>query len=131
MHFTNLKCTKVAIENPVGIMSTQYRKPDQIIQPYEYGHAERKKTCLWLKGLPLLSPTKIIEPELHIRGNGVVDSKWHYDTFSLPSNLRAKMRSKTFPGIARAMAQQWGGTSQSNYDPEQQVSLEEMLGYTE
>ena len=111
MRFVDAGCEKIAIENPVGIMSTVYRKPDQIIQPYEFGHPERKKTCLWLKGLPLLTPTNIVEPELHICGNGIVDSKWHYETYGLPSEIRAKMRSKTFPGIARAMAEQWAGCS--------------------
>lgn len=109
MRFVTVDCEKVAIENPIGIMSTRYRKPDQIIQPYEYGHAERKSTCLWLKGLPKLVPTDIVRPELHICGNGVVDSKWHYHTYNLPPKERAKMRSKTFPGIAKAMAEQWAG----------------------
>ena len=109
MKFARADCEKIAIENPIGIMSTHFRKPDQIIQPYEFGHAERKSTCLWLKGLPKLRPTKIVEPVLHICGNGVVDSKWHYDTYNLPPKERAKERSKTFPGIAKAMAEQWGG----------------------
>lgn len=108
MRFVNVKCEKVAIENPVGIMSTKYRKPDQIIQPYEFGHTERKSTCLWLKGLPPLAPTDIVKPELHVCKNGVVDSKWHYDTYNLSPKIRAKERSKTFPGIAKAMAEQWG-----------------------
>ncbi len=108
MRFTECGCGRVAIENPVGIMSTRYRKPDQIIQPYEYGHKERKSTCLWLKGLPLLVPTDIVEPELHICKNGRVDSKWHYDTYNLPRKIRAMERAKTFPGIAKAMAEQWG-----------------------
>lgn len=109
MRFVNADCEKIAIENPIGIMSTRYRKPDQIIQPYEFGHPERKSTCLWLKGLPPLVPTDIVEPKLHICGNGVVDSKWHYDTYNLPPKIRAKLRSRTFPGIARAMAEQWAG----------------------
>ena len=109
MRFVNADCERIAIENPVGIMSTEYRKPDQIIQPYEFGHAERKSTCLWLKQLPKLVPTKIVQPELHICGNGVVDSKWHYNTYNLPAKTRAKMRSKTFPRIAKAMAEQWAG----------------------
>lgn len=108
MRFTECDCGRVAIENPVGIMSTRYGKPDQIIQPYEYGHKERKSTCLWLKGLPLLVPTDIVEPELHICKNGRVDSKWHYDTYNLPHKIRAKERAKTFPGVAKAMAEQWG-----------------------
>lgn len=111
MKFVNADCEKIAIENPVGIMSSKYRKPDQIIQPYEFGHTERKSTCLWLKGLPPLVPTDIVEPELHICGNGVVDGKWHYDTYNLPPKIRAKERSKTFPGIAKAMDGQWGNLS--------------------
>lgn len=110
MRFVDVDCGRVAIENPIGIMSTKYRKPDQIIQPYEFGHAERKSTCLWLKGLPLLVPTNIVEPKLHICGNGLVDSEWHYSTYNLPPKIRAKIRSQTFPGIAKAMAEQWVGT---------------------
>lgn len=108
MRFVDADCEKIAIENPVGIMSTKYRKPDQIIQLYEFGHTERKSTCLWLRGLPKLVPTEIVEPELHICRNGVIDSKWHYDTYNLPRKIRARERSKTFSGIARAMAEQWG-----------------------
>lgn len=108
LRFVRADCGRVAIENPVGIMSTVYRRPDQIIQPYEYGHAERKRTCLWLKGLPPLVPTRVVRPELHICANGLADSRWHYDTYSLPPKRRAKERSKTFPGIAQAMAEQWG-----------------------
>ena len=116
MRFVNVDCEKVAIENPIGVMSTRYRKPDQIIQPYEYGHAERKSTCLWLKGLPKLVPTDIVKPELHVCGNGVIDSKWHYHTYNLPAKERAKMRSKTFPGIAKAMAEQWAGKEGLRFD---------------
>ena len=87
---------KVAIENPVGIMSTLYRKPDQVIQPYQFGHGEQKATCLWLKGLPKLQPTEIVE--------GREQRIWKM----APSPERAKLRSKTFPGIAKAMAEQWG-----------------------
>lgn len=109
MRFVYADCERIAIENPVGVMSTKYRRPDQIIQPYEYGHKERKSTCLWLKGLPLLIPTDIVRPEFHTCGNGTIDSRWHYDTYNLPPKIRARERSKTFPGIARAMAEQWGG----------------------
>jgi len=89
---------KIAIENPIGIMSTFYRKPDQIIQPWQFGHGETKATCLWLKGLPKLQPTNIVE--------GREQKIWKMP----PTTKRAKLRSKTFPGIAKAMAQQWGGT---------------------
>lgn len=101
-------CDKVAIENPIGIMSTVYRKPDQIIQPYQFGHRERKATCLWLKGLPPLKPTNIVEPDIIKHPSGKTDSRLHYETFKLPPKERSKMRSKTFEGIARAMAEQWG-----------------------
>ena len=100
MRFTDLKCSKVAIENPVGIMSRLYRKPDQIIEPYQFGHPEKKATCLWLKGLPNLKPTKIME-ERNQRC-------WKMP----PSNDRSKLRSKTYQGIAEAMAEQWGGITQ-------------------
>lgn len=108
MQFTDLKCDKVAIENPIGIMSTVYRKPDQIIQPYQFGHPERKATCLWLKGLPPLKPTNIVEPDIIKHPSGKTDSRLHYETFKLPAKERSKMRSKTFEGIAKAMAEQWG-----------------------
>lgn len=101
MQFANADCSKVAIENPVGIMSTYYRKPDQIIQPWQFGHGETKKTCLWLKGLPPLVPTDIV--------NGRVQRVWRMP----PGPDRAKLRSKTFPGIAKAMAEQWAGGGDS------------------
>jgi site-specific DNA-cytosine methylase len=96
MAFTDLPVKKVAIENPIGIMSTLYRKPDQIIQPWQFGHGETKATCLWLKGLPLLKPTEIVE--------GRENRIWKMP----PSKDRAKLRSKTYEGIAKAMAEQWG-----------------------
>lgn len=95
----NLLCTnipKIAIENPVGILSTIYRKPDQIIQPWQFGHGETKATCLWLKGLPKLIPTNIVEGREPRIAN-------------MPQSLnRSKERSRTFQGIADAMAEQWG-----------------------
>ena len=97
MRFANSDCPRIAIENPVGIMSTVWRKPDQIIQPWQFGHGETKKTCLWLKGLPPLIPTEIVE--------GREQRIWKMP----PSEDRAKNRAKTFPGIARAMAEQWAG----------------------
>ena len=97
MRFANADCPKIAIENPVGIMSTVWKKPDQIIQPWQFGHGETKKTCLWLKGLPPLIPTEIVE--------GREQRIWKMP----PSEDRAKNRAKTFPGIARAMAEQWAG----------------------
>jgi hypothetical protein len=109
MLFANNKCDKIAIENPVGIMSTVWRKPDQIIQPYEFGDPFSKKTCLWLKNLPLLVPTNIVEPEERvIFKSGKSMPKWYAEARSLPPKERARVRSKTFPGIARAMATTWG-----------------------
>lgn len=108
MLFANANCEKIAIENPIGCMSTVYRKPNQIIHPYMFGDAERKATCLWLKGLPELVPTDIVEPNVVYYKNGKgSDSPWHMNTISLPPKERAKARSKTFPGIAKAMAEQW------------------------
>ena len=102
-------CEKIVIENPIGCMSSLYRKPDQVIQPYEHGHEARKSTCLWLKNVSKLTPTEIVEPEIYsyVAANGRVktDSRWR----SQPNGEdRAKYRSKTFPGIAKAMAEQWG-----------------------
>lgn len=105
----------VAIENPVGIMSSVYRKPDQIIQPWQFGDPYEKTTCLWLKGLPMLQPTVEIKPELEYfewtdseTGKKKRQPKWFADAWKLPPNERAMIRSKTFPGIAQAMAEQWG-----------------------
>ena len=99
---------KVAIENPVGIMSTEYRKPDQIINPWQFGDPYEKRTCLWLKGLPLLEPTNVVEPNPRIvYASGTTDPDWHTETRNLKGNERRIARSKTFPGIARAMAVQW------------------------
>lgn len=94
--FTNLKCNKVCIENPVGIMSSIYGKPTQYIQPWQFGHGETKKTCLWLKGLPELTPTNIVEGR---------EARIHK---MAPSKNRSLLRSKTYTGIAKAMAEQWG-----------------------
>jgi len=98
----------IAIENPVGIMSTHFRKPDQIIQPYMFGDPVKKTTCLWLKNMPPLLPTEIVSPEITTLSTGAKFSTWDYK-ISMNHKDRAKLRSKTFPGIARAMAQQWGG----------------------
>ena len=108
MKLASAKIPKKAIENPIGIMSTRYRKPDQIIQPYQFGHTERKSTCLWLYGLPPLTHTEIVEPDIIIHKSGRTDSRLHYETLSLPKEERRKARSRTFDGIAAAMADQWG-----------------------
>lgn len=106
--FTNLDCSRVAIENPIGIMSTKYRKPNQIIQPWQYGDKASKATCLWLKGLPNLVPTDVVEKEEYNIHNGKKYNKWLDESWHLPPAERSKMRSKTFEGIAKAMANQWG-----------------------
>lgn len=109
MRIANADCDRIAIENPVGVMSTQWRKPDQIIQPYQYGDAYEKRTCLWLKGLPMLSPTKIVETPDRIQfKSGKTMAKWYVEAGNLSKEQRALVRSKTFPGIAKAMAEQWG-----------------------
>lgn len=105
MQFVNANCDKIAIENPVGIMSTLYRKPDQIIQPWQFGHPEKKATCLWLKGLPKLVPTKIVKEEME----KLPKNKQQRVHYLPPTKDRSILRSKTFQGIADAMANQWGG----------------------
>lgn len=91
----NANIPRICIENPVGIMSN-WRKPDQIIQPFQFGHVEPKKTCLWLKGLPKLKPTKIVEPEYHLTKSGKRLPKWYaYADKSKGQEFRAEIRSKT------------------------------------
>ena len=105
--FTGLKCPKVMIENPIGIMSRLYRKPDQIIQPWQFGDPFQKSTCLWLKGLPKLIPTKIVDKgEFYVSPSGKRLPKWYND--GIKGQNRTKVRNKTFQGIADAMAEQWG-----------------------
>jgi site-specific DNA-cytosine methylase len=92
----NAPIDKIALENPISIISTKIRKPDQIVQPWQHGHGETKATCLWLKNLPKLEPTNIVEgrkPRVHMMP---------------PSKDRWKLRSETYSGIAKAMAEQWG-----------------------
>lgn len=98
---------RIAVENPVSVISSRIRKPDQVIQPWQFGHDASKRTCLWLKGLPLLIPTKVVEPRL---AGG--KRRWGNQTDSGqnrlgPSEDRWKIRSETYAGIAQAMAQQW------------------------
>jgi site-specific DNA-cytosine methylase len=117
MAFANAQIDKICIENPVGIMSTEYRKPDQTIQPYYWGDPVKKTTHLWLKNLPLLTygtedslfwEKTSVDPELVTLQNGKVFSKWDYEISCMKHELRGKLRSKTFQGIADAMANQWG-----------------------
>lgn len=99
---------KVAVENPIGIMSTQFRKPNQIVHPYHFGDPVSKATCLWLKNLPVLNHTNVVEPEWYTPKKGKRMSAWHVKTGQMAPDKRRKERSKTFPGIAEAMAVQWG-----------------------
>lgn len=119
MYFVLAHCERIAVENPIGIMSNIYKKPTQIIQPYEFGHPTKKSTCLWLKGLPNLKPTNVIEPEIieyrcksgktarFGKGIGQAVSE-NGKKYAFNDPMTAKLRSKTFPGIAKAMAEQWG-----------------------
>lgn len=107
MRLVNAPCERIAVENPIGIMSTHYRKPDQIIQPWQFGHQETKSTCLWLKGLPKLTPTRIVDPVFEYAG-GKPYSPTHYNKKGLKGIERTRQRSKTYQGIAEAMAAQWG-----------------------
>jgi len=107
-------CEKIAIENPVGKLGTDWRKADQIINPYQFGDPFKKRTCLWLKGLPILTPTNMVEPEYHYTSNSTRGGLLK-DGARKKSKLpifkawgKPKKRSKTFPGIAKAMANQWG-----------------------
>ena len=93
---------RIALENPVSIISTRFRKPDQIIQPWQFGHDASKKTCLWLKNLPLLEPTEIIIKERYANQTPTGQNNLG------PSKDRWKERSRTYEGIAKAMAEQWG-----------------------
>lgn len=99
---------RIAIENPIGIMSSKYRKPDQIIQPWQFGHDASKSTCLWLKGLPPLLPTKIVNGR-NVNGKIRYSNQTDSGQNKLgPSDDRWKERAKTYQGIADAMAEQWG-----------------------
>ena len=107
MELINANISKIAVENPVGIMSTIYQKPNQYVHPYHFGDFHSKKTCLWLKGLPKLKYTNVVEPIMYTYKNGRKDPIWHVETMKLPPAERSKARSKTFPGIAKAMAEQF------------------------
>ena len=105
---TNAPIEKIAIENPVGVVNSKYRKPDQVVQPFMFGDEARKTTCLWLKNLPQLKPTNIVgEGERVYFKSGKSQPKWYSDAFSKKDAERRTIRSKTFPGMAKAMAQQW------------------------
>jgi len=113
MTLINADIPRIALENPVGWINSHYRKSDQIIQPYMFGDTESKRTCLWLKNLPLLVPTKIVKPKIYgyykksSREDIPLPMYWS-DCCHSAGHDRGKTRSKTFPGIAKAMASQWG-----------------------
>lgn len=116
-------CNRIAVENPVCIMSSAYRKPDQIVQPYHFGHPYRKTTCLWLKGLPKLEPTNVVKPgefdeygfSKNFATRYAVDENGKIISWNDPRT--AKARSKTPEGLAKAMAEQWGGDArEEKYD---------------
>lgn len=118
LKIANADIPRIAVENPVGIMSKIYRKPDQVIQPYYFGDEAQKTTCLWLKNLPKLKHlahpnlfesevTHVSPGEMTKFNSGCVMPKWYADAWKLPKEERAKVRSATFPGIAKAMAIQW------------------------
>ena len=98
---------RVCLENPVGVVSTMYKKPTQYIHPWQFGDPHSKKTGLWLKNLPALVSTKIVEPQFHTYKDGRRDPVWHMDSMKLPPLERMKFRSKTCQWIADAMADQW------------------------
>ena len=116
MSMINAPIPKIAVENPIGIMSRIYRKPNQIIQPYHHGHEASKSTCLWLKELPLLKPTNIVgKGEVFISSTGKKYPAWSHDAVGkngkkvgYNTDEMKKIRNKTFQGIADAMADQWG-----------------------
>ena len=111
MALANADIPRIAIENPVGIMNTRWRKPNQIVQPWMFGDSASKTTCLWLKNLPPLKPTKIVDKGEYIEfESGKRLAKWYSDglTKTKTAEERRTWRSKTFPGFAKAIAEQWG-----------------------
>lgn len=121
MDLINAPIPKIAVENPIGIMSGKYRKPDQIIQPWQFGDKAQKSTCLWLKNLPKLEPTDIVEKGeffefISKKGEKKRMPMWYYKALqeSKTPEQRRTLRSKTFQGIAKAMATQWTNSSYEN-----------------
>jgi len=109
MKFLKADCDKIAVENPIPTRIYGLPPYSQIIQPYEYGHPYSKKTCLWLKGLPKLQPTNIVEPKgMWVNGNSAIWKRQAANGEVIRKSKDPKERAKTFPGIAKAMAEQWG-----------------------
>jgi site-specific DNA-cytosine methylase len=116
MKIVNSNCKFIAVENPVGVMSTVWRKADQYVHPYHFGDPHSKKTGLWLKGLPKLKYTNIVEPQMYIYKDGRRDPIWHMESLKLPPDERQRVRSKTFDGIGQALAFQYGNFIKSNIE---------------
>lgn len=112
MQFYNADCPRIAIENPTPMKIIGLPQYNQVIQPYQFGHPYSKRTCLWLKGLPPLIPTEIIENHEPYVNGGCKDAHGNYRRFQGRKERDAKTRAKTFPGIARAMAEQWAGRNE-------------------
>ena len=131
MKLANCNIPRYAIENPIGIMSSEWRKPDQIIQPYHFGHNASKSTCLWIKNLPLLKSTNIVDKgEFVTFPSGKRMTKWYADSAKHSPKEREKIRNKTFQGIADAMADQWGRMEETMCSsPVMQV--QDRLGFAE
>jgi hypothetical protein len=105
----NAPIAHVALENPIGFLNRNWRKPTQVVHPWQFGHEASKPTCLWLRGLPALRPTKIVgKGEFYVKANGHRMAKWSHITSGTDKAKRAKIASRTFAGIAAAMAAQWG-----------------------
>ena len=119
MAFLNAECPKIAVENPIPNRVFKLPAYTQIIQPYEYGHPFTKRTCLWLKGLPPLNPTDVVEPTATWCPSGSYSKEHCEKSRGMFTTDRAKNRSKTFPGVARAMAEQWAGVCEKEADDEQ------------
>ena len=114
MKLINAPIERICVENPICIMSSKYKKPTQIIHPWQFGHEAEKTTCLWLKNLPNLTPTKIVgKGEIVTYKSGKKMSAWYSN---IPAKERALIRSKTFPGIAKAMANQWSKVMEVKQD---------------
>jgi len=123
----NMDIPHIALENPIGVLSSMFMKPTQIIHPYQFGHDASKSTCLWLKNLPLLKPTKIVDVTYVETSTGKRFDKWYWDTSKFRGAERQAERSKTFQGIADAMASQWSEyiikCKQTGFKPLKQATL--------
>lgn len=113
----NAPIQRVALENPVGWLNSHWQPPTQIVHPWQFGHEANKPTCLWLRGLDPLKPTQVVgKGEFYTKANGSRISKWSHVTSGTDKAKRAKIASRTFEGIAQAMAMQWGGDARPSSD---------------